>query len=488
MEQLNIVELIENNPITKLTDTYNVKLLDKMKSNFTEFEQQLFITSFYCFLNYDKLKDFVIDLDNVWKWLEFSSKQNAIKLLEKNFKIGEDYNNSALDLQNKRQKSNDGGQNIKKIMLNIRCFKSYCLKAGTKKASQIHEYYMKMEEIVQELVDEECVELRLKIAEQEKQIASHKNELENADNDKCLLRETTLLSQFPDNIQCIYFGTIDNMNSKKEPLVKFGCSNFFTDRVKCHKTTYNNFRLVGAYRVNNKTQVENAMKIHPVLIKQLQKLKIKKIEHKEILSLKNISLVKIDEIIKDIIKNIEYTPENYTKILEDNDSLKRTIELMNVYTPENYSKMIAENDKLKKDILILEEKIEDDNNTKFNVFNKLVQEKNVLFNKLIETQPSPEDKNFVAKKMKRGIRQSDGLYYFDEGVFPQLEGTRQEVWDGVAYKTAGELIKKDLIIGAEGKVVSKVKAVNATANNRLVTYMKKIGKIGVVTPAVPPEH
>lgn len=37
MGDFNIVELIENNPITKLNDTYNVKLLAKMKYNFTEF-------------------------------------------------------------------------------------------------------------------------------------------------------------------------------------------------------------------------------------------------------------------------------------------------------------------------------------------------------------------------------------------------------------------------------------------------------------------
>jgi len=45
MQELNIVELIENNPITKLTTTYNNKLLNKIKNNFTEFEQQTFISS-----------------------------------------------------------------------------------------------------------------------------------------------------------------------------------------------------------------------------------------------------------------------------------------------------------------------------------------------------------------------------------------------------------------------------------------------------------
>jgi len=482
--QLNIVELIENNPITKLTETYNVKLLDKMKSNFTDFERQIFLTSFYCYLNYDKTKDFVVDLDDVWKWLGFSSKQNAIRLLEKNFKIDEDYNNLALNLADKRKKSNEGGQNIIKFMLNIRCFKSYCLKAGTKKASQIHEYYMKMEEIVQEVVDEESSELRLQIEnknnelkEKEKEIESHKNELKNVDKEKCLLRETTLLSQFPDNVQCIYIGMIDDVisSNKDEPLIKFGCSNFISDRVKIHKTTYTNFRLCAAYRVSNKTQVENAMKNHPVLMKQLRKLKIKKIEHNEILSIKTVPIDKIDEIIRVIIQNIEYTPENYTKILEANDNLKREIELLKVYTPENYAKMIVENENIKRENQLLQEKIEDENKTKHQVFTKLVKEKNILYNKIVETKPSNETNIIV--KMERAIKQEDGFYYFPEGVFSQLFGTRQEVWEGIAYKTVGLLKKKDLMIGAEGDIVSKRKAVTAAADNRLMTYMKKNGKI-----------
>jgi len=59
------VSLIESNPITKLSSDYNVKLLCKIKENFTDMEQQLFLTSFYCYLNYHPINDFVIDLDNV---------------------------------------------------------------------------------------------------------------------------------------------------------------------------------------------------------------------------------------------------------------------------------------------------------------------------------------------------------------------------------------------------------------------------------------
>ena len=75
--ELNIVELIESNPITKLSQDYNAKMLVKIKANFTDFEQQLFLSSFYCYLNYHPTNDFVIDLDDVWKWLGFSQKVRA---------------------------------------------------------------------------------------------------------------------------------------------------------------------------------------------------------------------------------------------------------------------------------------------------------------------------------------------------------------------------------------------------------------------------
>ena len=85
MSQLNIVDLIEKNPITKLSSTYNNKLLDKIKQIFSGFEQQLFISSFYCYLNYDKNIDFVVNLDDVWEWLGFSQKIRAKELLDKHF-------------------------------------------------------------------------------------------------------------------------------------------------------------------------------------------------------------------------------------------------------------------------------------------------------------------------------------------------------------------------------------------------------------------
>jgi hypothetical protein len=88
---LNIVNLIESSPITKLSGNYNSKFLTRIKDTFTDAQQHLFVSSFYCYLNYHSTNDFVIDLDNVWQWLGFSQKAIAKRTLEKYFTVENDY-------------------------------------------------------------------------------------------------------------------------------------------------------------------------------------------------------------------------------------------------------------------------------------------------------------------------------------------------------------------------------------------------------------
>jgi hypothetical protein len=42
---VDIVNLIESNPITKLNGNYQSKLIAKVKNNFTDYEQQIHIQS-----------------------------------------------------------------------------------------------------------------------------------------------------------------------------------------------------------------------------------------------------------------------------------------------------------------------------------------------------------------------------------------------------------------------------------------------------------
>lgn len=110
---VDIVNLIESNPITKFSGDYQSKLVEKVKKNFTNYEQQLFLSSFYCYLKYDTKKDFVIDLDNVWKWLDFSTKFNAKRLLENNFILNVNYKKLLLQTEKQDEKIH-GGHTTKK--------------------------------------------------------------------------------------------------------------------------------------------------------------------------------------------------------------------------------------------------------------------------------------------------------------------------------------------------------------------------------------
>ena len=123
---VDIVDLIESNPITKLNGNYQSKLVEKVKNNFTNYEQQLFLSSFYCYLKYDTKNDFVIDLDNIWKWLGFQQKYNAKYLLEKQFIINNDYKIFASEASGAKKDAR-GGHNKECIMLTISTFKKFCL-------------------------------------------------------------------------------------------------------------------------------------------------------------------------------------------------------------------------------------------------------------------------------------------------------------------------------------------------------------------------
>jgi len=326
--ELNIIELIESNPITKLSSHYNSKLINRVVNSFTGYDQQLFIASFYCSLNYDQKMDFVIDLDDVWKWLGFNKKYNSLYLLEKHFNLDIDYI-IYLPSDQEQKKKGSGGHNIKKIMLTVKTFKTLCLKAGTKKADEIHDYYLKMEEIIQEVINEESNEMKLQLEETSKQLQDKNKELEEqqikSQKEKDLLREKTLLEQFARNSQCVYYGLIDDKSISNERLIKFGNSNHLQSRVETHKKTYTNFRLMNVFKVSNQIQIENAIKQHSILKNKRRNIIIDNVNYTELLAINDFTLEEIDEMIKNIIKENEYNMENYLKVIEKNKELESII-------------------------------------------------------------------------------------------------------------------------------------------------------------------
>jgi len=468
-KSLDIVELIENNPITRLNNTYQNKLITKIKNKFTDTEQQLFVSSFYCFLNYNQREDFVIDLDNVWKWIGFSQKIKGKTLLEKHFVVDIDYK-ILLSRSAQQDTHTHGGHNKETILMNIRTFKLFCLKAGTKKAEQIHEYYIKLEETLQEVIQEESDELKLQLENKDNELKCKDKELENKDkemekkdNEKNRIREKTLIENFPSNQQCVYYGLVDNVSDNNEKLVKFGNSNNLKNRVCNHKDTYSNFRLINAFRVENKLQIENAMKEHPVLSVRQRTITINNKNYVELLNIDDLSFTELDKIIKSIISGIDFTAENYEKLLSENRALKAKLN-------ENGDALLlkVENDKLKLENIKLIKK-----------YNTLLRKTNTSIgdaedmcgyddDEISETIEKSYEQSIskVKSGFKNITRNKDGKYHIQGKIYEKLTGTREEVFNEIAYRTSGELNKDDLIVNKSGKIVSKKKVIYETNNNR----------------------
>jgi phage anti-repressor protein len=326
-QELNIVELIEKNPITRLSQEYNGRLLTKIQESFTGFEQQLFVSSFYCYLNYDKNMDFVVDLDNVWKWLGFQQKVNAMTLLEKQFKLDIDYKN----IEHQEAPKSHGGHNKQTIMLTVRCFKSLCLKAQTKKASEIHEYYMKMEEVLHQIVEEETDELKQQleqknavIMEKDSMIQEKDSMIQSTKKEKQRAVEQAIIGQFPLNTECIYFGTIDNTNADNEKLIKFGHTNDLSTRMMDHRKKYQNFVLVAAFRVQNKVEIENLIKTYPKIKRNIRSIEVGGKNKTEIIAYDstNFTIERLKKHIADIIHSRTYSIDNFNRLMQRNEVLE----------------------------------------------------------------------------------------------------------------------------------------------------------------------
>ncbi len=84
--------------------------------------------------------------------------------------------------------------------------------------------------------------------------------------------------------------------------------------------------------------------------------------------------------------------------------------------------------------------------------------------------------------MKRPTRNDDGVYLIKGKKYPELFGSRTQVFRGNAYKTTGGLIANDLIMNKYGRIVSAAKHKTAKKEKRLqkAGFFTKKGQFGYV--------
>ena len=329
----------------------------------------------------------------------------------------------------------------------------------------------------QNWVCEVIKEIRLKgIYKMEDEIKKAIEEKNEAIEEKKKIREKTLIEKFPSNVQCVYYGTIENKSENGERLIKFGNSNSLKNRIYNDKKTYDNFRLINAFKVENKLQIENAIKEHALFIERQRTIMIKKHNFTELINMEGISESNVDDAIREIINKIEYSPEKYKKLLEENKELKRMI---GDNTPDYMISLKRELEVLKKDNMKLIKKL--------NKQIKMGQDVPLYVNAEHGEQEEQEYKNDIvnmtenelenynmlssAIKSKNMMRdKTDGKYHIKGGIYEKIRGTREEVWYGTAYQTTGELKKRELEMNKHGRVVSKVKMITASIDNRFIRY------------------
>ena len=290
-------------------------------------------------------------------------------------------------------------------------------------------------------------------------IYNMQTEINKAIEEKNKIREKTLIEHFPSNVQCVYYGTIENKSEKGERLIKFGNSNSLKNRIYNHKKTYDNFRLINAFKVENKLQIENAIKEHPLFIERQRTIMIKKHNFTELINMEGTTESVVDETIREIIKTIEYSPEKYLKLLEENRELKKQLCYSSTLglgpTPDYISSLKKEIKELKEENIKIIKKYHT------RVCDHPLATSNSIQGKGSEGTACPLNKNITRDNI-------DGKYHVEGNKFEKIRGTREEVWCGTAYQTTGELKKIDLELNKHGKIVSKIKLITATLTNNFV--------------------
>jgi hypothetical protein len=288
---VDIKTLIQNSTI----DIYNkTKLVDKLQRHFNDEEQRLYVCNLFLYLNYNPLDDFIINLENVWKFIGFSNKGNAKRLLQQNFIEDKDYKTLLLSKEKQikeNDKDNRGGYNKETVMLNINTFKKLCLRANTSNADKIHDYYIRLEMIYNELMKEQIDEEKKKYLEQTQNIISNKK----------IEKHELLVEKFRYK-KCVYVAELDTT------LIKIGSSKNIEERARALKVEYGKCIFLDIFECDNFRDVEEYILKNDSIVKNLYKNPIRNNKNpREVVQLSNdFTYLHVIEIIKEHLKQIVF--------------------------------------------------------------------------------------------------------------------------------------------------------------------------------------
>jgi hypothetical protein len=302
--KFDIAAIIKNNPLTQLSTTYQNKFITKIKNEFTTEEQHIFIASFYSFLHYKK-NEFVINIDDIWKWLGFSEKSKCKNLLLKYNILDKDYKILLLNIDIAK---NGGGHNKETILMTINTFKKLSFKAKTKKADIIHDYFIKLENIFMTIIQEELTEIKEQFNNIHIQLKEKENEYNNYKLKTIKAKENALLEIF-NYKSIVYLINIENN------LYKFGLTNDIKTRFNYHKKNIGeHITLIYCIETFDNRLLESNLKDYLFTTNYSKEIIFNNMNYTELFEITDI------EIIKNILINFNNNLNNnklLIKILKD---------------------------------------------------------------------------------------------------------------------------------------------------------------------------
>jgi hypothetical protein len=309
------------------------RLYELMVEEMNSDEQIQFVKNFQIYLEYgDNDTAFIINLDDIWKWIGFSRKDNAKSFLIKKFQEKNNYiyNNRFLPSQDP---INNISRDNEIILLNVSTFKKFCMKASTKRADEICDYYLKMEKIMNQYTKEKLNELQ-------KTVYKHKKMLENGENN--IFWTDNSISDY-NNKNVIYIGYIGEFDNEK--YYKFGISEqVYTREVEQHKRTFDTFEMKHIELCDNMSFVEKLFKQELKTKNLLKSLEINSRNQTELfITTPQNDIIQIIQNLKDLInKNpLQTIKESKNEI----DKLKEELE----YYKKETQKITSNYEELKED-------------------------------------------------------------------------------------------------------------------------------------------
>ena len=284
----------------------------------------------------------------------------------------------------------------------ITTFKKFCLKAGTKKADEIHDYFIKLEESLHEILEEETIELKTQLLQIEDKFEKQRE----------LDKEKLLLQKFASIGSIVYIIRVKTLENNKY-IVKIGESRIgIKNRYAEHRHKYEECLLLDCFSVNRSSDFESFIHNHENLrLNKITDLKNHENEMELFLIGKNLTYQMLLNIIN---SNIKY--------FNDYNEYNRNLEL--------------ENEKLKLMIQMNESKSE-------NVFvSELMKEIKYLSNKIDSVEKT--NKEILEKINQSQVKTTSGFNQEPLNLGPRLQKINPETFELIKYyESVSEVMKEN---------------------------------------------